>query len=95
MTLADSALPGWSRMQELLAEAGRPIAEFRAHYMVQNSRATGMDAQETVDAIRRWRDAGGTHASVVTMGLGLDTVDKHIDQLADVRRRLEAVGLSG
>ena len=31
-----------------------------------------------------WREAGGTHLSVVTMGLGLDSVDGHIDYLASV-----------
>ncbi len=39
----------------------------------------GGDAE--VDA---WREAGGTHVSVVTMGLGLDSVDGHLDYLASV-----------
>ena len=39
------------------------------------------DLTTTVDA---WREAGGTHLSVVTMGLGLDSVDSHIAHLASI-----------
>ena len=39
------------------------------------------DLTAEIDA---WREAGGTHVSVVTMGLGLDSVDAHIDYLASV-----------
>ena len=38
--------------------------------------------------IDAWREAGGTHLSVVTMGLGLDDVDGHIDYLASVAKAL-------
>ncbi|MGB5755388.1 MAG: LLM class F420-dependent oxidoreductase [Acidimicrobiales bacterium] len=31
--------------------------------------------------LERWRQAGGSHASVVTMGAGLTTVDEHIDAI--------------
>jgi hypothetical protein len=40
--------------------------------------------------IDAWREAGGTHLSVVTMGLGLDSVDGHIDYIASVA---DALGL--
>lgn len=43
------------------------------------------DLTAEIDA---WRDAGGTHLSVVTMGLGLDAVDSHIDYLASVANAL-------
>ncbi len=33
-------------------------------------------------AIRQWRDAGATHLSVNTMGVGLKTVDDHLAALA-------------
>jgi hypothetical protein len=36
-----------------------------------------------------WRDAGGTHLSVVTMGLGLDSVDAHIDYITSVAGALD------
>ena len=31
--------------------------------------------------LERWRQAGGSHASVVTMGAGLTSVDDHIDAI--------------
>ena len=34
-----------------------------------------------------WRAAGGTHVSVVTMGLGFDSVDGHIDYLVSVTQK--------
>ena len=43
------------------------------------------DLTAEVDA---WREAGGTHVSVVTMGLGLDSVEGHIDYLASVANAL-------
>ena len=43
--------------------------------------AASGDLTAEIDA---WREAGGTHVSVVTMGLGLDSVDGHIDYLASV-----------
>jgi hypothetical protein len=38
--------------------------------------------------IDAWREAGGTHVSVVTMGRGLDSADAHIDYLATVAAAL-------
>lgn len=38
--------------------------------------------------IDAWRQAGGTHVSVVTMGLGLGSADAHIDYLATVAAAL-------
>ncbi len=35
------------------------------------------------DAARRWRDAGGTHFSAVSMGAGRDSIDAHIDFFAE------------
>ena len=39
--------------------------------------------------IDAWRDAGGTHVTVPTVGLGLDSIDGHIDQVASVAAALE------
>ena len=43
-------------------------------------------AQAVADSFRRWRDFGGTHASVSTMGRDLGPVEAHIDFIAEVRR---------
>jgi hypothetical protein len=46
------------------------------------------DLAAVIDA---WREAGGTHVSIVTMGLGLTSVDGHIDYLASVADALAHV----
>ena len=63
--------------------AGRSVEGFGAELIVSSG-----DLGEMVDAVQRWREAGGTHASVVTMGLGLDTAAAQIDHLGAVREAL-------
>jgi hypothetical protein len=43
---------------------------------------------ELTAEIDAWREAGGTHVSVDTMGRGLDSVVGHIDYLASVAKAL-------
>lgn len=86
--LEESALPGWQRLRELLAEAGRPVEGFGAHLILQDRSGRGLDVANSIDILRRWRDAGGTHASVGTMYRGYRTADEHIDFLAEVRHRV-------
>jgi probable F420-dependent oxidoreductase len=82
--LEQSILPGWRRIQELLAEAGRPTEGFGGDYLLP----AGASVATALDLIRRWQDAGGAHAAVRTMGLGFTAVQQHIDHLAEVRQRL-------
>jgi hypothetical protein len=39
--------------------------------------------------IDAWHEAGGSHVTVVTMGLGLDSVGGHIDYLANLAGTLD------
>jgi hypothetical protein len=41
--------------------------------------------------LERWADAGGTHASVVTMGAGFTKVDQHIDAITSWRSAASSV----
>jgi hypothetical protein len=41
-------------------------------------------SQEVVEMVLRWRDLGGTHASVVTIGHGFTSIDRHIDHMKKV-----------
>jgi hypothetical protein len=50
-----------------------------------------LGVEATADTIKRWEDAGGTHASVVTMGMGFDSTQAHLDYIADVAAK---VGIS-
>jgi hypothetical protein len=49
---------------------------------------SGGDLGALTGEIEAWRNAGGTHVSVVTMGLGLDSVDAHIDYVSSLSGRL-------
>jgi probable F420-dependent oxidoreductase len=87
-SLAKRALPGWDRIQQHLVEEGRPVAEFGRHLIVQNDRGCGYKVDDAVDILRQWQDAGGTHASITTMGLGYSSVEQHINHLAKVQQGL-------
>jgi probable F420-dependent oxidoreductase len=70
----------WKRLQERVHALGRSVEDFGAEYVALSQGGIGPLATE-IDA---WREAGGTHLSVVTMRLGLDSADAHIDYLASV-----------
>ena len=87
--IAHGALPGWKRVRELLKQAGRPVEGFGAQYTVQDNRSHGLPVPEVLDNLKRWQDAGGTHAAVVTMGRGFKTLEQHLDYLNEIRQRLQ------
>ena len=70
----------WERLRDRVAGLGRSVENFGGDYVVL-PRGGVDDLSTEVDG---WRKAGGTHVSVVTMGLGLGSVDGHIDYLASV-----------
>jgi probable F420-dependent oxidoreductase len=74
------AVEAWKRLRERVISLGRPAEDFGADYVALPGGGIGGLTAE-VDA---WREAGGTHVSVVTMGLGLDSADGHLDYLASV-----------
>jgi len=76
---------GWAVVRGALEEAGRDPAAFGREYMYG---AAG-EAEKIADAFKAWRDSGGTHASLATMGRGLDGVDAHIALIEAVRRKLD------
>jgi probable F420-dependent oxidoreductase len=82
------ALPGWRRLKQLLNEADRSIDDFGAEYLLQDKRNIGLAVPDALDNLRRWEDAAGTHAAVVTMGRGFRTIEQHIDHLSEIRQRL-------
>lgn len=75
----------WKRMRERLKELGRSVDDFGGDLVTGSPRGVA-ELPATVEA---WRDAGGTHVSVVTMGLGLDSVDAHLDYIASVADTLD------
>ena len=83
----DRSLEAWKGLRDRVRDLRGSVEGFAADYVAlpRDGRA---DVESEVDA---WRQAGGSHVSVVTMGLGLDSVDDHIDYLASVA---DAVSLS-
>ena len=79
----------WERVRVLVAEQGRAADDFGGELAIL-SRKGPADVAERVEA---WRQAGGTHASVVTMGLGLDSTEAHLDYLGQVADALTAIGI--
>ena len=67
-----------------LAAAGRSADDFGLEYI--GTSLTSVD--QVRENAAAWRAAGGTHLSIVTMGMGLDSIEGHVDYLG---RALEAV----
>jgi probable F420-dependent oxidoreductase len=74
------AIGAWKGLRDRVGALGRSVDAFGGDYMAL-SRGSVNELTAKIDA---WREAGGTHVSVATMGLGLDSVDGHIDYLASV-----------
>jgi probable F420-dependent oxidoreductase len=80
----DHAIDAWKGMRDHVSGLGRSAADFGGEYVA----LSGADLSELAKEIEAWRNAGGTYVSVVTMGLGLDSVDDHIDFVASVANML-------
>ncbi|MDQ4077804.1 MAG: LLM class F420-dependent oxidoreductase [Chloroflexota bacterium] len=85
--MGDGWMPGYRT-----AEAAKPSLEQLDTYLAQHSRSradigieprinygNNPDTWKTI--VDDWRNAGATHISINTMGLGLDTPDEHLDAL--------------
>lgn len=79
----DHAAASWKRMRDQVGEQGRSVEDFGGDYVA----LSGADVGELDREIDAWREAGGTHVTVVTMGLGLTSVGGHIDYLAALAAR--------
>jgi probable F420-dependent oxidoreductase len=84
----DHTVDSWQRLRQRVLDHGRSIEDFGADYVIRPQNGHVEDIPAVIDA---WRKAGGTHASVVTMGLGLTSADSHVDYLASVAAALAHV----
>lgn len=81
------AVEAWESTRRHLRALGRPEAEFGRELLALFAR----DAQEAADHLKIWRDAGGTHACVPSMGKGLGSeIEAHIEYVAEVKRLVDA-----
>ena len=74
------AIDVWKQMRDRVDSLGRTGADFGGEYVA----LSGADVGQLTREIEAWREAGGTHVTVVTMGLGLESVGGHIDYLTSL-----------
>jgi probable F420-dependent oxidoreductase len=77
----DNAVGAWQSLRDRVQNQGRSVEDFGAEYVAVPG---GGGVGELTAEIDAWRQAGGSHVSVVTMGLGLGSADAHVDYLATV-----------
>ena len=82
--MRDEAVQAWSRMQTLLREEGRGVADFRAVFNLLPERE-GTWIDETLAALPRLRNAGATDVALTSARNGLTTVQQHIDFIAELK----------
>jgi Luciferase-like monooxygenase len=76
----DHTIETWTRLRDRVRQHGRPVEAFGGDYVALPQGGVG----EAAAAVDSWREAGGTHVSVATMGLGLDSADAHVEYLASI-----------
>jgi probable F420-dependent oxidoreductase len=71
-------LPAVAQVDEIGHANGRDMTSFGRELV----RTGPTQLSDTIDDLRRWRDLGGTHFGVVSMGMGLDSAEAHLDFFA-------------
>jgi hypothetical protein len=59
----------------MAAELDRPLDEYGLEYVAVRSPTPA----DSIEQAERWREAGGTHFSAVSMGDGRDSIEAHLD----------------
>lgn len=83
---AADAFEAGPRLLGYLREEGRSAESFA----MQINMLRAKSPEAVVETVQRWRDLGGSHASVSTMGQGFQSLDDHlgyIGRVADALRR--------
>ena len=75
-----STVDTWNQLLDRVQRAGRSVDGFGGDYLVR--REGSLDS--LLGSADAWREAGGTHLTVITMGLGMKSVEDHIEYLASV-----------
>jgi probable F420-dependent oxidoreductase len=87
--MSGSAFEAAPRLRQYVKEAGRDERSFG----LQCNMISEKTPEAVVETTLRWRDIGGTHAGVLTMGHGFTSIDQHIDHLKRVADALRKAGL--
>jgi probable F420-dependent oxidoreductase len=76
-------------LRGFLEEEGRNTADFG----FQSNLPLGTPLEDIVPEAKKWKEAGGTHLAVNTMGGGLTTPEEHLAYLEGAADRLSDAGL--
>ncbi|MBV1691106.1 LLM class F420-dependent oxidoreductase [Novosphingobium sp. G106] len=87
---AGNAFDQLGSLDAYLAENGRSGEAFGKQINMLRPKS----AAEVAETVQRWRDAGGTHAAINSMGMGFTTAAEHIAYFASVADACERAGLS-
>ncbi len=82
----DTVVDQWNGLRGRVRSYGRQTDDFGADWVV-TPRSQISDVTAEVNA---WQAAGGTHITVPTVGLGLDSIDGHLDYLSSLAGTLKA-----
>lgn len=74
----------WKRLRDMVAAQGRSVEDFGGESAILTKKGPADHA----DKLRAWGEVGGTHGTVVTMGLGLESAEAHVEYLARVAEEL-------
>ncbi|MFT6290433.1 MAG: putative F420-dependent oxidoreductase [Ilumatobacter sp.] len=66
---------GLATLRGMAAELDRPLDEYGLEYVAVRSPTPA----DSIEQAERWREAGGTHFSAVSMGDGRDSIEAHLD----------------
>jgi probable F420-dependent oxidoreductase len=82
---AEQTANAWNQLRDRVSAVGRSVDDFGGDWIVLPRRGIA----EVVADIDAWRAAGGTHISLVSMGLGLDSIERHVEHLASISAALK------
>lgn len=79
-----TVLEGLDRLRSLAGDQGRTVGNEAGQIGAESMLLSKKGPADVAAKMQQWADAGGTQAAVVTMGLGLDSTDAHIDYVSSV-----------
>jgi probable F420-dependent oxidoreductase len=80
----DHTAGAWNQLRDRVVALGRSADDFGADWIALPHGGTA----EVVSDVEAWRAAGGTHISLVSMGLGMESAERHIEYLTSVAHAL-------
>ncbi len=84
-----TVLDGLDQLRTLATDHGRRLGSGPGEIGAESMMLSKKGPEDLAAKMQTWADAGGTHASVVTMGLGLDSTDAHVDYVSRVAEAIQ------